>query len=174
MQILSETKAFEAMSKAQLIDLLKLYAQLLLTVDGLWFVGTEKVKGLDEAIKFDKEIWRQFGALEAKRMKKLLGMKSITTVEDICKLVLLSPMWVSVGPQAEIQNGRCYLSATNCHPQKARIKHGLSELPCKSLGAAYFEGFAPALNPDLKYRCVFCPPDEHPEDTWCKWEVGWF
>lgn len=174
MPILSETAAFEAMSKAQLIELLKLYAQLLLTVDGLWFVGMEKAKGVDEAIKFDKEVWRQFGALEAKRMKKLLGMESITTVEDICKLVLLSPMWVSVGPQAEIQNGRCYLSATDCHPQKARIRQGLGEFPCKSVGAAYFEGFAPALNPDLKYRCVFCPPDEHPEDAWCKWEVGWF
>ena len=170
----SEMEAFEAMSKAQLIELLKLYAQLLLTVDGLWFVGMEKAKGVDEAIKFDKEVWRQFGALEAKRMKKLLGMESITTVEDICKLVLLSPMWVSVGPQAEIQNGRCYLSATDCHPQKARIRQGLGEFPCKSVGAAYFEGFAPALNPDLKYRCVFCPPDEHPEDAWCKWEVGWF
>ena len=174
MPILSGTAAFEAMSKAQLIELLKLYAQLLLTVDGLWFVGTEKAKGVDEAIKFDKEVWRQFGALEAKRMKKLLGMESITTVEDICKLVLLSPMWVSVGPQAEIQNGRCYLLATNCHPQKARIRQGLGEFPCKSVGTAYFEGFAPALNPDLKYRCVFCPPDEHPEDAWCKWEVGWF
>ena len=102
MSILSETAAFEAMSKAQLIKLLKLYAQLLLTVDGLWFVGTEKAKGVDEAIKFDKEVWRQFGALEAKRMKKFLGMESITTLEDIRKLVLLSPMWVSVGPQAKI------------------------------------------------------------------------
>lgn len=173
MPVLSETAAFEAMSKAQLIDLLKLYAQLLLTVDGLWFVGTEKTMGVDSAIKFDKEVWRQFGQLEANRMKKFLGMEYITTVEDICKIVLISPMWVSVGPQAEIQNNKCYLSVTNCHPQKARIRQGLGEFPCKSVGTAYFEGFAPALNPELKYRCIFCPPDQHPKDVWCKWEVGW-
>jgi hypothetical protein len=76
--------------------LLKLYAQLLLTVDGLWFVGTEKTMGVDSAIKFDKEVWRRFGELEANRMKKFLGMEHITTVEDICKIVLISPMWVSV------------------------------------------------------------------------------
>ena len=174
MPILSEDEAFEAMSKPQLIELLKLYAQLLLTVDGLWFMGIERAKGVDDAIKFDKEVWRQFGVLEAHRMKKFLEMDSIKTVEDVCKIVLLSPMWVSVGPKAEIQNSRCFLSVTNCHPQKSRIKQGLGEFPCKSLGAAYFEGFAPTLNPDLKYRCVFCPPDEHPEDVWCKWEVGWF
>ncbi len=174
MPILSATEALEAMSKPQLIELLKLYAQLLLTVDGLWFMGAEKAKGADDAIKLDKEVWRQFGALEANRMKKFTGMDSITAVEDVCKIVLLSPMWVSVGPNAEIQNGRCFLSVTNCHPQKARIRQGLGEFPCKSVGTAYFEGFAPALNPNLKYRCVFFPPDQHTENEWCKWEVGWF
>lgn len=171
---LSEMEAFEAMPKAQLIELTKLYAQLLLTVDGLWFAGMEKTMGIDTAVKFDKEVWRQFGAIEANRMKKFLGMESVTTLEDVCKIVLLSPMWVSVGLQAEIQNGRCHLSVTNCLPQKARIKKGLSELPCKSMGTAYFEGFAPTLNPHLNFKCIFCPPDEHPNDIWCKWEVGWF
>ncbi len=174
MPILSENEAFEAMSKPQLIELLKLYAQLLLTVDGLWFMGTEKAKGVEDAVKYDKEVWRLFGTLEANRMKKFLGMDSIATLEDVCKIVLLSPMWVSVGPKAEIKDGKCFLSVTNCHPQKARAKMGLGELPCKSMGIAYFEGFAPALNPKLKYRCVFCPPDQHPENEWCKWEVGWF
>jgi hypothetical protein len=169
----SEKETLEAISKEQLIELLKLSAQLMLTIDGLWFVGAEKVMGIDATTRLDEGVWRQFGALEANRMKSFLGMKSVTTVEDICKIVLLSPMWISVGPQADIDNNKCYLSVTNCHPQKARIKRGLSELPCKSMGSAYFEGFAPALNPDLKYRCVFCPPDEHPKDVWCKWEVGW-
>ena len=174
MPLLSETETLEAMSKPQLIELLKLYARLLLTVDGLWFMGTEKAKGMEAAIGFDQEVWRRFGALEANRLKQFVGMDSITTVEDVCRIVLLSPLWVGVGPKAEIRNGRCFLSVTNCHPQKARIRQGLGEFPCQLVGAAYFQGFAPALNPTLKYRCVFCPPDQHPENEWCKWEVGWF
>jgi len=170
----SEKEAFEAMSKEQLIELFELSAQLMLTIDGLWFWGAENVMGIDTTMKLDEGVWRQFGSLEAYRMKKFLGMESVTTLEDVCKIALLSPMWVSVGPQAEIENDRCYLSVTNCLPQKARIKKGLSELPCKSMGSAYFEGFSPGLNPGLKYRCIFCPPDEHPKDVWCKWEVGWF
>jgi hypothetical protein len=171
---LSEKEAFETISKDQLMKLFKMAAQLMLTIDGLWFVEAEKIMGIDQAMKLDQGVWRQFGSLEANRMKKFLGMESVKTLEDVCKIVLLSPMWVSVGPQAEIQNDRCYLSVTNCLPQKARIKRGLSELPCKSMGSAYFEGFAPALNPNLKFKCIFCPPDQHPEDVWCKWEVGWF
>jgi len=174
MQKWSEKEAFETVSKEQLIELFKMSAQLMLTIDGLWFVGAEKIMGLDSAMKLDEGVWRQFGALEANRMKKVLGMESVSTLEDVSKIVLLSPMWVSVGPQAKIDNGRCYLSVTNCLPQKSRIKRGLSELPCKSMGTAYFEGFAPTINPQLKFKCIFCPPDDHPGDVWCKWEVGWF
>lgn len=170
----SEKEALEAMSKEELIELFKVSAQLMLAIDGLWFVGAEKMMGIDKAMTLDEGVWRQFGALEANRMKRFLGTESVSTLEDVRKIVLLSPMWVSVGPQAEFENDRCYLSVTNCLPQKARIKKGLIELPCKSVGSAYFEGFAPALNPNLKYRCVFCPPDDHPKDVWCKWEVGWF
>ncbi len=169
----SGKEAFEAISKEQLIELFRLSAQLMLTIDGLWFLGAEKIMGTDTTMKLDESVWRQFGALEAYRMKKFLGMESVSTLEDVCKIVLLSPMWVSVGPQAEIDNGKCYLSVTNCLPQKARIKKGLTELSCKSMGTAYFEGFAPTLNPQLNFKCIFCPPDEHPSYVWCKWEVGW-
>jgi hypothetical protein len=170
----SEKEALEAIPKEQLIELFKLSAQLMLTIDGLWFVGAEKIMGVDTTMKVDEEVWRQFGALEANRMKKFLRMESVSTLEDVCKIVLLSPMWVGVGPQAEIENGRCYLSVTNCLPQKARIKKGLSELPCKTMGSTYFEGFTPTLDQGLKFKCIFCPPDKHPNDVWCKWEVGWF
>ena len=173
MQKWSERKALEAISKEQLIKLFKMSAQLMLTIDGLWFAGVEKIMGLNSTMKLDEGVWRQFGALEANRMKKFLGMESVSTLEDVCKIVLLSPMWVSVGPEAEIDNGKCYLSVTNCIPQKARTKMGLTELPRKSMGTAYFEGFAPALNPQLKFKCICCPPDEHPKDVWCKWEVDW-
>jgi hypothetical protein len=114
MSKLSEKEAFETISKDQLIELFKMSAQLMLTIDGLWFVEAEKTMGIDQAMKLDQGVWRQFGSLEANRMKKFLGMESVKTLEDVCKIVLLSPMWVSVGPQAEIQNDRCYLSVTNC------------------------------------------------------------
>ena len=48
-------------------------AQLMLTIDGLWFVEAEKTMGIDQAMKLDQGVWRQFGSLEANRMKKFLG-----------------------------------------------------------------------------------------------------
>ncbi len=171
---LAEMENFETMSRADLVELLKLYAQLLLTVDGRWFIGMEKTTDQDTAIKFDEQVWRQFGAIEAKLLKKFLGLETVTTLEDIRRIVDISPMWVSVEPNSETLADRCHLSVTNCHPQKNRLKYGMEKIPCKSMGTAYFEGFAKTLNPDLNFSCLFCPPDEHPEDVWCKWEIGWF
>ena len=153
-----DTEHLEPMSKEELIELAKLYARLLLTIDGLWFLQAEHSLGLDKAIEYDEQVWRQFGAIEAKRLKKFLSIDSVSSLETICKLALVSPMWLSVKPRAEIRDGKCYLSVTDCHPQKARIRNGLGEFPCKSVGTAYFEGFAAALDPDVKFRCVCCPP----------------
>jgi hypothetical protein len=27
------------------------------------------------------------------------------------------------------------------------------------------------LNPNIKFNCTVCPPDKHPDDLWCEWEV---
>jgi len=86
----SEKEAFETISKEQLIELLKLSAQLMLTIDGLWFVGAEKMMGMDTTMKLDEGV-APVRCLEANRMKKFLGMESVTTLEDVCKIVLLSP-----------------------------------------------------------------------------------
>ncbi len=68
MQKWSQEEAFETLSKEQLIELFKISAQLMLTIDGLWFVGAEKIFGIDKTMKLDEGVWRQFGALEANRL----------------------------------------------------------------------------------------------------------
>lgn len=161
----------QSMSKAELIDLVYLYSQFLLTVDGLWFLSAEKSLGLEEAIRWDEDVWREFGKLSAKRLQKALSIKSVGEIEDLGKLSLLSPMFICLGGHVEIEEGMCRLSITECRPQQARVRKALGEFPCKSVGIAYFEGFSAALDPRLKFRCVHCPPDEHPEDLFCQWEL---
>ena len=173
MTVLSEKDVFKKLARKDLEALLKLFAQMMLTVDGLWFVSTEQSTGREKAIRMDEGVWQIFGAMEARRLKKFLGKAKISTLEEVCEIVLISPMWISVGPRAEIIDDRCFLTVTDCQPQKARLRHGLDELPCKSMGMAYFEGFAVSLDPGLKYRCISCPPDEHTDNEWCRWEVGW-
>ncbi len=171
MQNWSNTEEYRKLSKDQLIELMKIYGRFALTLDGLWFLGVEQQQGIDKAIEVDEEVWRQFGKSEAKNLKKFLMMDVVSKLEDICRIYLLTSVFGNLGARAEIQGEKCYLSVTNCHPQKARIRKGMGEFPCKSVGIAYFDGFLKELNSDIKYNCIVCPPDEHTEMLWCQWEV---
>jgi len=167
----SNLEEYQNLSKEQLIELAKLYGRLELTIDGFWFLGVENLHNTQKAIELDEEVWRQYGKREGRLLKRFLSINVATTLDEICKIYLLTPIFGNLGAKAEIRDGKCYLSVTNCHPQKARIRKGLGEFPCKGVGIAYFEGLLTELNPKLRFQCIVCPPDEHPEDLWCEWEV---
>jgi hypothetical protein len=167
----SNVDEYQKLSKEQLIDLAKMYGRFALTLDGLWFLGVERRDGTNKAIELDEEVWRQFGKNEAKILKRFLSIETVKTYEEICRVYLLTPVYSNLGGQAEIRDGKCYLSVTDCHPQKARVKKGMGEFPCKPVGIAYFDGFLKELNPDIRYKCMVCPPDPHADKLWCQWEV---
>ena len=86
MSKMSNVDEYEKLSKEQLIELAKMYGRFALTLDGLWFLGVERMKGTEEAIKLDENVWRQFGKSEAKILKKYLSIEVVSTLEDICKI----------------------------------------------------------------------------------------
>lgn len=162
---------YEKLSRGQLIELARMYGRFALSLDGFWFLGVEKLQGTGEAMRLDKEVWRRFGQAEAKVLKRFLSLDRVTTLEEVCRIYLLTPVFANLGGKAEIRGDKCLLSVTDCHPQKARIRKGLGEFPCRTVGRAYFESLLAELNPDIRFRCIVCPPDEHPDDLWCEWEV---
>lgn len=162
---------FAALTREQLVELLRLYSRMMLTVDGLWFLGVEGGAGLDAAVRLDEEIWRGLGAIEARRLKRFLGLEAVEDLETLVRVLGLSPMWASFEHRIELEQDRCLICVTGCHPQQMRVDKGFGEFPCKSVGLAYLEGLAPALCPDLRFRCLVCPPDDHPDDLWCRWEL---
>lgn len=168
---LSNVDEYQKLTKDQLIELVQMYGRLALTLDGLWFLGVEGRQGIEKAIEVDEEVWRQFGKTEAKRLKTFLRIDLVSQPEEICRIYLLTATFGNLGARAEIRGSKCYLSAADCHAQKTRVRKGTGEFPCKSVGVAYFDGFVKELNPGTKYRCVFCPPDKHPDGPWCQWEV---
>jgi hypothetical protein len=164
---------YRKLTKDQLVELAKMYGRFALTVDGLWFLGVEKSHGTEAAITVDEEVWRQLGKSEGKILKKFLGIKKVSSLEEVCRIYLLTPVWGNLGARAQTRDGRCVLSVTDCLPQKARIKKNMGEFPCKGVGVAYFEGLLQELNPSIQFRCIVCPPDAHTDNLWCEWEV-WF
>jgi hypothetical protein len=62
------------LSKQELLELLRDGALNWLAHDGLWFRAAEERFGMEAAMDLDREAWRAFTVIEAKRIMKRLGM----------------------------------------------------------------------------------------------------
>ena len=155
--------AYAGLSREQLFDLLELFGRQALVIDGLWFLGVETRQGHAPALEMDEEVWRRYGANEAKRLLSLLGLERVENLDQVCRLFLLTPLWGILGARAQVEGSKARLWITQCRPQMARVRKGLGEFACKQVGNNYFHAWLPTLHPDLRFACVFCPPDAHPE-----------
>ena len=162
--------SLQKLPKNILIKLVKTYAKNWITVDGLWFTNVEDRFGMDVAVELDLQMWKKQSAIETKRLLELFGPVG-ETPKDV--LDIIDAMTFSTVFTFEVENvdsTKAIIYYTHCPMQEARVKAGRGEFPCKNIGMACFGICAEMVNPKMKVNCIFSPPDEHPEDCWCKWE----
>ena len=70
--MLNET--IRSMTKEQLLELMEIDAKDSVALDGVWFQSIERKFGMDEAMHHDQEAWKRFSPVEARRIKKFLGL----------------------------------------------------------------------------------------------------
>ncbi|UCF77722.1 MAG: hypothetical protein JSW03_06300 [Candidatus Eiseniibacteriota bacterium] len=138
--------------------------------DGLWFLEVEKEFGLDTAMRLDRQAWEKFTAIEAKRIMERLGMKPGGGIGALVE-ALGFRLYAFINEQevSELTEESCVFRMKTCRVQDARRKKGLADFPCKEIGIVEYSNFAATIDPRIKTECITCPPDRHPEDTWCAW-----
>lgn len=139
--------------------------------DGLWFQAVEKEYGMEAAIKMDTAAWERFTALEAERIKKFFDLPENGGI-PVLKEALGLRLYAFLNKQEiiDVDPNRIIFRMNDCRVQSARKRKALPDFPCKSVGLVEYEGFARAIDPRIKTRCIACPPDEHPEEYFCAWE----
>jgi hypothetical protein len=170
---MTEIKEIAAFSKDELIELLRDAAVNWLAHDGLWFRAVEARFGLEAAMELDRKAWEKFTVLEAKRIMKRLGLAEgggIPALVQALKLRLYAH--INVQETSEVTADRLVFRMRSCRVQEARERQGLSPFPCKSIGIVEYSGFARTIDPRIETRCLTCPPDPKPENTWCAWEFS--
>ena len=158
------------LSRADLCGMLEDAAKLWLAHDGLWFQAVEKAHGMDSAIERDREAWQRFTVIEARRIMKRHGIEpggGLDALEKALRYRLYA--WVNV-QEIIREDQRVVFRMRDCRVQSARRRKGLPDFPCKSVGLVEYAGFAATIDPRIRTRCICCPPDAHPDDTWCAWE----
>jgi hypothetical protein len=168
----SDREMLSEMPRAELIEILSLHLRNLYAVDGLYFLGIEERYGTEVATEIDADVWRHMGTIEARRLKSRLGIHG-NDMESLMRALRLTSWALDIEHKAiESSEDRGAITNKNCRVQTTRVRKGLPEFPCKRVRLGFMESFVKELNPDIEVRCIVCPPDEHPEDVWCKWEFS--
>lgn len=160
----------EKFSIEQKSSLLEDAAKLWLAHDGLWFLKVEKKYGIEKAIEIDREAWKDFTVIEAKRIMEKLSLLENGGL-DALKTALKFRLYAYINKQEIIEeNEKSFVFKMNsCRVQEARKRKGLLDFPCKSVGIVEYSYFAKTIDHRIETECLYCPPDNHPEDSWCAW-----
>ena len=160
------------MSAERLLDCFFFQIRNIWRVDGLYFLGIEEKFGTEAATEIDAQVWESMAAIEAKGLQRLFKVGENPGVAMIVDLLGKSS-WALDQPfkTFETSNNHVILSVDRCRTQEVRLGKNLPEFPCKKVRYGYLKNFAKTLNPRVEATCLVCPPDEHPENLWCKWEL---
>ena len=151
--------------------LVEVFSRSLTTIDGLWFLAVEQKYGFDVALELDVEVWRRLGLIQARRVVKNFAIKEDSPIRAIINVLQVDPIMFVYKPQVvALTDSKAVFRCADCPPQKARIRDGRGEFPCKAVGIALFNSYAEAVDPRIKVSCLACPPDAHPPQYWCEWQ----
>jgi len=162
---------FEGRSKQELLKIIDVYAKAWQAMDGAYFLSLEERYGIDTAIEIDKAAWKTFSPIEASRIMKEFDIPAGGGLKALDK-ALTYRVYATLNRQSTKWSGKNTLIFTmdECRVQVARNRKGLPDFPCKEVGLVEYTEFAKAIDPRIHTRCVYCPPDNHPRESYCSWE----
>ncbi len=161
----------EDLDREKLFELLKIYAKNWLAHDGCWFLAIEEVLGIEKAIDFDREAWRKFTVIEAKRVKEFLSLGENPGLEGLLR-ALNFRLYSTINEQYSemLSPNEIIFYIKTCRVQQARRRKGLPDFPCKSVGIVEYSLFAKEIDPRIDTICISCPPEITIPDYFCVWK----
>ena len=162
--------ALDALTKAELIELIDIYSKNWLALDGVWFQSVERKHGMDEAMFHDGEAWRSYTAIEAKRLKEFLKLPEHAGLEGLAKALELRFYGNLNAYELIFEDKKLIFRNVECRVQTARKRKNMPFHPCKSVGVIEYSGFAKVIDDRISCRCLSCYPDITDESASCSWE----
>jgi hypothetical protein len=168
---MKSVEKIEDLSKEELYELLKIYAKDWLAHDGCWFLSVEEKHGMDEAINIDRESWRKFTVVEAKRLIDFLELEANSGIEGLAKALKFRLYATLNEDRVDVQDAHSIIYyVKTCRVQQARRKKGLPDFPCKSVGIVEYSLFAKTIDTRFETECLSCPPDINDSNYYCIWK----
>jgi len=154
-------------SKKELEDAAKNW----IAIDGLWFQAVEQHYGMEAAVLLDQNVWKQYAAIEARRIKERLKLPEQGGL-DALEIAFNNRLFAHVN-ETEIHrrdNKTLVVTIKTCRVQAARERKGMLMFPCYSVGMIEFPLFARTIDPRVSTECLSCPPETKEGTPYCSWK----
>ena len=167
---MTNEKILRNLSKEELITLIEIYSKNWLALDGVWFQSVERKLGMDEAIYHDKEAWKRFTVIEARRIKEFLKLEEHAGLEGLKRALQLRAMTNIAPTDIVIEGNSLTCTVLECRVQTARKRKNMPYHPCKPVGEIEYSEFGKAIDDRLGCECVSCYPYVTDDTCSCKWK----
>ena len=159
---------FEKMNNKQLKDYIHFLLFNYRVMDAFWFIKITEHFDLETAEKLNEEVWDRVAGFAGKDLMEKFGFKE-KGLTGFVNALKLFPWCILVGYDFEQKEDEVIITVKDCPAQTARLKRGLGEYVCKDMHMKEFKSFAREIDERIVTQCIFAPPDEHPENMFCKW-----
>lgn len=166
---LKNRETLDSLTKDELIELIDIYSKNWLALDGVWFQSIERKLGMDEAMYHDKEAWKSFTVIEARRIKTFLKLPEQAGLEGLARALALR-FYANINRDETIIRGNTLTyRVLECRVQTARKRKNMGFHPCRSVGIVEYSEFAKAIDPRISCECLSCYPDIRDDSCSCSW-----
>lgn len=160
----------EALSKEQLIELVRVYAKNAVALDGVWFQAVEREEGMNAAMRFNNAAWERFPVSDARRLKAFLGLGEHPGLEGLAAALPLKFNSIANHYDLAWKDGALVYRVLDCRVQTARTRKGMPLHPCKETGEREFASFARTIDRRIRVSCESCHPDVTDGSCSCSWK----
>jgi hypothetical protein len=162
----------DELSSLKLKDLVNLSMWFWGSLHQRWRSVIEEEYGLGVASRLESKMIAGVGRSQARKIKQAFDITE-KGIPGVIKMMEFAPeKFLEENFQILERTERSVTYGnSSCSAQKARVKKGKPEYPCKDPGIVYFQGLVSEIDPDIRVNCIACPPDPHPDDMWCRWKL---
>lgn len=163
----------EQYDRETLLNLMKAYSTLYISVDGFWYLTVKNDSGDDKALEYDIRVWEKMYKREIDGITAALGINE-RDVLSYFKVFTMTPWFHSMDYDVKIEsNNRGILTINHCPTLLALEKEGEGRENniCNVVDKDFFNKACKHFNPHMECGPIVIPPREKKEGICCQWEV---